>query len=242
MKSLPGVVWTMGFAATILVGCGVSVGPLRSGDQERIAAKRGSIVVLRLLATADGAPVELLPHLPGSAILVADNIDTGDQVRDVRSPTDQSRQEGWIYLVLEPGRYQMRVRLAGGRISWRWFVRVPTPGTVLYVGTLPVSCLPKSRDSAAPHFLGRCWSIDGPVSDESERAAEISQLSFAQYGPPVTVLMQRPPPEPPAATRDERPVHEPAAEPQPPSPCGPPCGLAPRPAVPPEPQKGEPPS
>jgi hypothetical protein len=51
-----------------------------------------------------------------------------------------------------------------------------------------------------------------------------------------------PGPEPPAATRDEQPVHEPAAELPPSSPCGPPCGLAPRPAVPPEPQQGEPPA
>lgn len=178
---------TIGAVAAALAGCLVSVGPPRSGDQELLTTKKAAVVLSRFVAIADGRPIEFLDGSGSPAIsLHVANIDTGDQFREVRAPTPEAKKDGWVYLVLAPGRYYLRVRL-DGIVSGRYFVRVPAAGTVVYAGSLPVTCNSAKRTSQS--FLCR---LDGTVADESESAARIARASFAQYGPLVTTLMQGP--------------------------------------------------
>lgn len=187
---------------TVIVGaltaCGASVGPLRGGEQELVVMKKASVVLLRLIATRDGKPMDFLGKLKGTIldellgefVILAEDINTGDQLKVARprAPTPQAAKEGWVYLVLEPGRYYLRVKpWPVSPVSGRFFLSVPAAGTVVYAGSLPFTC---SHTGFLATML-ECWP---PVSvaDESELAAHIAQTSFTQYGPFATILLQGP--------------------------------------------------
>ena len=188
---------------SVLTACGMPVGPLGGSEEEVVAMKQSSIVLLRLVATHDGKPMEYLNkwnsmfswavQLMTDFIVLVENIDTGDQVRAIRTPTPEAEKEGWVYLLLEPGRYYLRVQpWRNDPISGRFFLSVPGAGTVVYAGSLPITC-------AGPVTWFNMYSERSspkcvpPVSveDESESAAQIAKGSFAQYEV-ATILMQRP--------------------------------------------------
>ena len=87
-----------------LTACGLPVGPLRGSEQEDITIKKSSIILLRLAATHDGKPMELLNkwsspfawsvRLMTNFIVLVENIDTGDQVSAIRAPTPEAEKEG----------------------------------------------------------------------------------------------------------------------------------------------------
>jgi hypothetical protein len=190
-----------------LSGCGVSARQLSGREQEALRAKSASIVLFRFAATSGGKPVNVFDgvsfpdiYITGGFTILAENIDTGDQVKIVRphAPTAESAEAGWVYLLLERGRYHVRLHPGSpvSPVSGRYVVRVPAAGAVIYAGSLPITC------SEGPGGLGRIfsdWRRRGPrclspgmVRDESEAAAEIARHSFAQYGPLATILMEYP--------------------------------------------------
>ncbi len=187
----------------VLTGCGLPVGPLRETEQEVVTMKQSSIVLLRLVATHDGQPIEYLTkwnsalswsiRLMTNFLVLVENIDTGDQMKAIRTPTPEAEKEGWVYLMLEPGRYYLRVQpWINNPVSGRFFLSVPVAGTVVYAGSLPIRC-------AGPvtwiHMTNERRSLDCmppiTVEDESASAAQIAQGSFTQYEL-ATILMQKP--------------------------------------------------
>ena len=173
----------------------VSVGPPRSSDQELLLRKKASIVLLRFVTTADGQPMRFT-KFPGVLILHVVNIDTGDHLRELRAPTPEAKEEGWIYEVLSPSRYYFTIEMSAfGKnptsISTRFFVRVPAAVLVVYAGSLPITCSGVKGgwiSAATASFCG----LDGTVIDETQAAIRVAQTAFAQYGPLATILLKRP--------------------------------------------------
>jgi hypothetical protein len=173
---------------------------LRADEQEVVARKKASVVLLRLVATHEGDPVNFLGKLDilsvrifGGFVILVENINTGDQLKvaQPRAPTPQAAKEGWVYLVLEPGRYYLRVKpWLESPTSGRFFLSVPAAGTVVYAGSLPFTCSNTGCVLCRPATtMPRC-SPPEAVVDERESAAQISEASFAQHGPFATILMQ----------------------------------------------------
>ena len=186
-----------------LTACGLPVGPLRGSEQEDITIKKSSIILLRLAATHDGKPMELLNkwsspfawsvRLMTNFIVLVENIDTGDQVSAIRAPTPEAEKEGWVYLLLEPGRYYVRMQpWRNDRISGRFVLSVPVAGPVVYAGSLPIRCASPVTLSIMIHerVSPHCSPTD-TVEDERGSAAQIAKASFAQYEF-ATILMQEP--------------------------------------------------
>jgi len=185
----------------------VSVSHLTGAEQESLTAKNASIVLLRFAATYAGKPINVFDkvsfpdiYIAGGFSILAENIDTGDQVKVVRpsAPTAESAEAGWVYLLLERGRYHLRVHPGSplNPVSGRFVLNVPAGGTVIYAGSLPITCdeVPgtlKTIFSGSQMWGARC-SSPLMVTDESELAAEIAQHSFVQYGPLATILMLGP--------------------------------------------------
>jgi len=126
-------------------------------------------------------------------VVLVENIDSGDQVSTIRSPTPEAEKEGWVYLLLEPGRYYLRMQpWRNNRISGRFFLSVPVAGTVVYAGSLPIRCASvvtlwiMSNERVSP----QCLPTD-TVEDESKSAGQIATASFAQYEF-ATILMREP--------------------------------------------------
>jgi len=186
-----------------LTACEIPVGPLRGGEQEVVTMKKSSIVLLRLVATNDGKPMEYLNkwnsmwswpvRLSTHFVVLVENIDTGEQVREIRTPTHEAEKEGWVYLLLEPGRYYLRVQpWRNDPVSGRFFLSVPVAGTVVYAGSLPITCAgPITIWIMTNERVSPQCSPPVTVEDESESAAQIAKASFAQYDL-ATILMQRP--------------------------------------------------
>jgi hypothetical protein len=200
---LPGALMTVVAVVSALTACGLPVGPLRGGEQEVVTMKKSSIVLLRLVATHDGKPMEFLNkwnsmwswpvRLMTNFVVLVESIDTGDQVREIRAPTPEAEKEGWVYLLLEPGRYYLRVQpWRNDPVSGRFFLSVPVAGTVVYAGSLPITCAGPITIWIMTHerVSPQC-SPPVTVEDESESAAQIAKASFAQYDL-ATILMQGP--------------------------------------------------
>ena len=201
---LLGVLMNVVAVVGVLTACGLPVGPLKGGEQEVVTMKQSSIVLLRLVAMHDGKPMELLSkwnsmwswpvRLMTNFVVLVENIDTGEQVREIRTPTHEAEKEGWVYLLLEPGRYYLRVQpWINDPVSGHFFLSVPVAGTVVYAGSLPITCAGPVTWWIMTHeqdWSPKCMP-PGTVEDESESAAQIAKASFAQYDL-ATILMQGP--------------------------------------------------
>ena len=168
-----------------LTACSLPAGPLKSGEQDAVAMKNASIVLLRLAAANDGKPVDLDVHVYPVVFrlfLSVENIDTGEQIMGdgARFPAPEARKAGWFYLVLPPGRYYLRVRglttttTAVTSNFAQFFLSVPPAHPVLYVGSLPLTC----RERRGFNQSLFC-APPKTVADDNGLAAQIAQLGFA---------------------------------------------------------------
>ena len=187
-----GIFMTLAVVGGALTGCGVSVGGLRGGEEGTVVANRGSIVLLRLLTAVD-----FLGNLQfGTVVLRVESIETGEQTTVIRprSPTPEAAQQGWVYLVLAPGRYYVRTQTRNlGPLSGRFLLSVPPGRAMIYAGSLPIACRERTAHQVFVEMTtAPICSLPAAVTDESELAVKVSQASFAQYGPLATILMKGP--------------------------------------------------
>jgi len=188
----------IGFAT----GCAVSVLP--SGKQyAAIQAGKRAVVLLRVTAELkDGTEVAAFPSpLTGDIIgLGLGGFETGGEVKRT-SPTSlsaETRRQGWIYFILEPGIYYLAVQGArtGDVTAYErelkslqpWRIEIPVGSPVAYAGTLHLECQSK-------WYIGggkSCNFIEGiVVRNEQALAMTISEKYLSDLGPPQTLLMQR---------------------------------------------------
>jgi hypothetical protein len=182
--------------------------PSRNG-RKKILAGQQTIVLVRVTAELlDGTPVSAFP-----SNLMADNVniglgtfDTGGELELVDSPRSLSvelREKGWIYLILEPGRYYFGIM--GPQMTtydiWkkqikyaqRWRIDIPVDTHVVYIGTLHLYCR-----GMTTVFIGkiakRCIEIDEHrtiIQNETVSAQKLADEYFGDYGSPQTLLIQR---------------------------------------------------
>ena len=192
-------------ATCALGGCGASLGGLRSGEAATFAEQKAIVVLLRLIArTATGDPVDLLGGVDslslagyGQFFILVEDIDTGVQTKVTRprSLTQEAARQGWVHLVLAPGRYFLRIQThLHGPVSGRFTLRVPRGHAVIYAGSLPLTCRKKGWFEAAFSKQGvtpEC-SVPAAVVDESQLAVEFGGRALSTHPQPVTVLMTVP--------------------------------------------------
>jgi len=176
LRALAGI----GIAIGALTACGVSTELPKESAQEA--------VLLRLVATrTDGTPIDLfgLFGRVGDFLVLAENIDTGEQMYFSESglPPEAAR-EGWMFLFLATGRYEVIVKPAPDRpASRRFFLAVPAARAVIYGGSLTFTC-------ESGWWKGSRCRPPSEVTDESELAAKIANTMPQEYGPLVTSLLR----------------------------------------------------
>jgi hypothetical protein len=180
-----------------------------SSERSKILADQRAIVLVRVTAELlDGTPVSAFP-----TNLMADNVniglgtfDTGGELELVESPrflSTQLREEGWIYLILEPGTHYVgitgpqmtRYDLWKRQIKYaqRWRIDIPAETHVVYIGTLHLYC--RGMTSVfITKIAKRCTEIDQRrtvIQNETVPAQTLAAEYFGDYGSPQTLLAQR---------------------------------------------------
>lgn len=206
------LLWKWGGLANILVplilcahlaGCASVTGPTTS-ELSAIDSGGKAIVLFRIKSTIDGKPYE-----PFSFTVVMDNVnfglgsfETAGEPRPVvnRYLSEESRREGWTYLVLSPGIYYLAVRPPQRTDAFtydrmlqsapRWRIDVSKLSKLVYVGTLSLT------GAADPLiFGGRIMnSINSDnviIENEQVRASKLLSEHFPGLGTLQTVLMKR---------------------------------------------------
>ena len=197
-----GGLWTSLVMLTYLsIGC-ATVSPPAATELKAVQTGRTAIVLFRVTSEVDGEPYE-----PFSHTLIDDNIglalggfETGGKVEPVQSYrflSKETRQQGWIYFILEPGTYYLAVQpprntnaftyASGFQYAPHWRIDVPTDARLVYAGTLH---LPGSGQ----------WVLFGSrrltsftaltVRNEEDLARKIASEHLAELGTPLTVPMQ----------------------------------------------------
>ena len=164
------------------------------------------LALIRITARLkDGTPVK---PLDGS--IAADRVgfgiggfETGGEPLDTlqqRFLSDESRIQGWSFVILEPGVHYLAFRgpQTGRAWEWgkglpyaqRWVFETSNALPIYYIGTMHLICESK-------WYIGggkRCDYIDENhmvVKNEMELAQEIANKYLKEFGPPQLALMKR---------------------------------------------------
>jgi len=177
---------------------------LKPADRARVMAGDKALVLLRLDCRVDGRPYE-----PFSFTVLMDNLSFGTGSFDtVGEPvltlngflSDDSRREGWTFLLLPAGTHYLTVRppQRSDAITYdrmlksgpRWRIDVPAGARLVYVGTLSLSGEGDFLFFGGP-ILRAIDEQHLAVRNEQARAARLLAQSFPEAGPMTTRLMQR---------------------------------------------------
>ena len=178
--------------------------------EEASSAER-RVVLFRAVVDVDGAPMEEPWSLHFSGLRLFSVV--GPQGKSLTSahsflpgrPSAVSSDEGWAFLALPPGTYQLvfegtaiRFALPGaqyfsseavpiGRSPPSVFV-VPPDAGLIYIGTFSFTCHePTSRPDA---LKIECTTLQ--IRDEGQPARQIAQASLSNYGPMQDALASAP--------------------------------------------------
>lgn len=183
----------------LVAGCATTSVPTASEVSELLGGKK-TLILLRLTVDIDGKPSE-----PFDASLADDNVGlafiTGDRVRRLefyRSPSDQARQDGWIYLVEDPGTYYLAIQPPRDRDAFsyqfqfrsapRWRIDALAGSRIVYAGRLHINAVTEKG------FLFTRRTVydlsKTAVRDERSLARELAAKSFPDLGSPIAVLME----------------------------------------------------
>ena len=191
-------------AILFLVGCAV-VEPPSMTELDQVGGGGKTIVLMRIVGQDnEGHAVDTFSgSLSDDNVgLAIGNFETGglptQRLDWIRFLSEESRQNGWIYLVLTPGVHYMAVQgsrrtnaftyAARFKTAPRWRLDIPADAAVVYAGTLDLR-----GTSMALLFGGRLMvTIEGDnstVRDESVLAADVIGRNLADLGSPKTALM-----------------------------------------------------
>jgi hypothetical protein len=171
-------------------------------EKNLIQQHNGTIVLLHLRTMVDGKPREDIR-------LVGKNKDYGfgftidigkldpGQSPDLTlktpdtaliSPSAEARRKGWIYYVLPPGNYYLKVydMEKKGTLAPGFLLTVSGEKQLIYAGTLDIAC---KRGPWSHNPPQKCSGVS--LTDEGDAAQSLAQTYFAQYGPVSTVLMSK---------------------------------------------------
>ncbi len=197
----------------ILTGCATTGVRLPNVQEEKsVLLKEKTIVLLRLKVEKDGEPFNPFNKLiAGSGHmyfrLKLANMDKGEYPEYITldnshysipaaSPSLESKEEGWMYMFLNPGTYYLSFFPPGSKepsqydkvppqvSSFRFYV--PQGESIMYIGTLSVSC--EWSRGIIRSFIGESSGI--VVTNKTESAKKIFHTSLTKYGQMSTSLMQ----------------------------------------------------
>jgi hypothetical protein len=169
-RSLTGILVIL---ALLPIGCipPPAIRPLRTSLSKTTAASSKAVVLFRITArigtdTVTRPPYRVeLTNADGNAI---------DSIQ-IFSPSQELSDEGWVYLLVEPGQYRLAATfLFFGYPSADFELNVSSEKTIVYAGSLSINC---RRESFLLFTLTtNCSRI--VVSDESKAAEVIAEGSL----------------------------------------------------------------
>lgn len=181
----------LGFSI-VVSGCHYTTRLPSEAENASIGQRAKVMVLIRLKAVVDGKPQEkidweIIEGGDGFGIRLA-SIDSGESPKFVSmtSPTSEARRQGWIYLVLAPGSYHLKVVTAKGGLVPDFLLHVPRNKKLVYAGTLIISC--KGRWGLFGTLVGKCSGVN--ITDEGEAAQAIAKAYFGELGLMSTVLLK----------------------------------------------------
>jgi hypothetical protein len=163
-KTLP--IW-LGYMLLLMVTGGCAPSSLLSPrEMSEILTAKKAIVLFRITMQIDGKPAEAFGSIfPDDNVGIA--IITGDRVSRIqlyRCPSGQSRHQGWIYVLQDPGTHYLAVQpprdrdeaqyQVGFRYAPRWRIDVLAGSRVIYAGRLHIDAsTEKNFYSAGASFM-----------------------------------------------------------------------------------------
>ncbi len=182
----------VGVIVAFLSGCAIVGAPSGSAD-ESIRKGEKTVVLLRVTAAVEDQPVNAVKYF-GFKIASIDKGEPPQQLFFPASSSAETRQAGWMYLILRPGEtYYLSSSFGVTKnsnlpyllVPDMWF-HVPHDRPFIYIGSLSVSCEGKINYFGVP-YVGSCSRL--LLADETESAKAVARDSFAPYGLPWTSLM-----------------------------------------------------
>jgi len=183
----------------------------RPGTSEGAGAVQRRVVLFRAQLDVDGEPMDEPWTLHWSGLRLFTIVGPKDaRLTSRRSflpgrPTAAASDEGWAFLALPPGAYQLafegmaiRFSMAGaqftsteavpiGRSPASVFV-VPSDASSIYIGTFSFMCHEPTSGSDALKL--ECTSLE--IRDDAKLARQIAQTSLSKYGPMQEALASAP--------------------------------------------------
>jgi hypothetical protein len=182
-----------------MAGCATTSLPTNRELGDVLAGQK-TLILLRITVDVDGKPSE-----PFGATLADDNVGlafvTADRITRLefyRSPSDEARRDGWIYLIEDPGTYFLAVQPPRTtdafsyqfqfRQAPRWRIDALAGSRLVYVGRLHINALTQRGLLFARYTLYDLSKTT--VQDERTLAQDLAVKFFSNLGSPVTVLME----------------------------------------------------
>ena len=191
-----------------LTNCAVHRLPTRNEHSQILAGDR-SILLFRVTAELlDGTPVSAFPtnFMPYNVNIGLGTSDTDGELELVDSPLSLSldlRDEGWIYLILEPGTYYVGImepdmtdyftRKQNMQLAQRWRIDIPEGTRLIYIGTIHLHC-GGMMTVFLPKIAKTCIEIDESrtvIRNEAALSQKLAAEYFGDYGSPKIMPMQR---------------------------------------------------
>ena len=193
------------FGAILLLAGGVVANAAnRPPTDKELTGKDGkplTVLLIRIVTEVDGSPTGPFRHIASvdNVTFGLGGFETGMGVKEIGAKflSDDTRKEGWTYLLVKPGLHYLAVRepmwknafaySARWKTCPRWRVEIPPGSRVHYAGTL---FLPGSGRAMlfGPRQMVEFDSSRLEVRDESVRAAEICRQYLAGLVP-LTIRM-----------------------------------------------------
>lgn len=158
----------------------------RSIDKDVIVTLKLSVFLFRLSAEIDGKPINMSNEFNEKRMQISiANIDKEgslERVATVYSPVEEKGKEGWLYLLLEPGSYYMKIASIWQTKLDPILFYIPTGSSLVYGGSFSFSC----KGGLGTEF--ECLNIQ--VANETEQAEAIAEKFFKEYLPVAPFLAE----------------------------------------------------
>lgn len=181
----------------LLPGC-ATTGLPSPKNLELINSGKRSVVLLRIMCDIDGKPYEVFQ----SGLTADDPIgfglgsfETGGKPWFIvpKFFSDQTRKDGWMYLVLEPGLYYLAVQPpyqydSSFPTSHLWRLDIPPKVKFVYIGTLHLPSTGENLNFGNIRILSFIWDSI-VIRNEEETARKIAAEFLPELHPFKTMLM-----------------------------------------------------
>jgi len=185
----------------LLAGCVSSVRMPDGDESAAIRQNNKALVLMRLDTQFENKPVKPFDFDGENLYMLKSASFEGDRkLRNLwpfRSPSEESRAEGWVYFLLEPGSHYIYAKpppfskdidaIRNYRTFW---LVVPKGQQMVYAGSFTSNC--RSMRLIFSSAVADCHDLQ--IIDESSRARTLAGHAFPEYGTMATSLVLSYPP------------------------------------------------